>query len=244
MRDFRPTKQHPPSVHREFGIYNWLKSRGVNKKQADEFIKEFSEEEVHSGEMQEMVDFVQSRFVPFCNWTVLKLSGVSKINKGNFPDNKTVHLYCDGSCNNKSNDKGGYGIVLKFMNHSKEISGGSYSNTTSSRMEILAMIIGLEQIQSTYKVIVYSDSQYVVNAVIKDWVFQWEIIGFAGKKNRDLWERFLQVYRKFPKGAIEFVWIRGHDGHEENERCDVLAKEGGQSKVKIKDIVQLKEKVL
>jgi ribonuclease HI len=93
--------------------------------------------------------------------------------------------------------------------------------TTNNRMELMAVIVGLEQLKKTpSKVLVVSDSKYVVDAVNLKWVFGWEKKGFQGKKNPDLWRRFLQVYRKH---EVQFQWIKGHNQHPQNERCDVLA---------------------
>ena len=88
-------------------------------------------------------------------------------------------------------------------------------------MELLAVIVGLEALKTAnIPVTIYSDSKYVVDAVEKKWVFGWQQKGFAGKANADLWSRFLPLYRKF---NVKFVWLKGHAGHPENERCDVLA---------------------
>ena len=121
---------------------------------------------------------------------------------------------------------GGYGVVLMAGQHRKELSQG-YRLTTNNRMELLAVIAGLEALkipQST--VTVYTDSQYVVHSVEKKWLFGWEKINFAGKKNSDLWQRFLKAYRCH---TVIFKWIKGHAGNRENERCDHLAVEAAQS---------------
>ncbi len=98
-------------------------------------------------------------------------------------------------------------------------------------MELLAVIAGLEAIRKLRQdVIIYSDSKYVVDAVEKKWVFGWESKGFAGKKNKDLWMRFLQVYKLH---NVRFHWIKGHAGHPENERCDRLAVAAYQQKDKL-----------
>ena len=96
-----------------------------------------------------------------------------------------------------------------------------FRHTTNNRMELLAVIVGLEKLkQPNMKVLVVSDSKYVVDAVEKKWVFGWEKIGFKGKKNPDLWLRFLKVYRRH---QVDFKWIKGHNNHPQNERCDELA---------------------
>lgn len=117
-------------------------------------------------------------------------------------------------------------MVLMSGPHRKEISAG-YRLTTNNRMELLAVIVGLETLKyDGSDVTVYSDSQYVVNAVDKGWVFGWEKKGFAGKKNADLWMRFLKIYRRH---KVRFVWIKGHADNPENERCDRLAVAAAES---------------
>jgi ribonuclease HI len=130
-----------------------------------------------------------------------------------------IHLYTDGGASGNPGP-GGYGIVLESGPHRKEISAG-YRLTTNNRMELLAVIIGLESIKvDKADVLVVTDSKYVADAVEKKWVFGWEKKGFAKKKNPDLWKRFLQVYRKH---NVLFKWVKGHAGHPQNERCDQLA---------------------
>ncbi len=128
-------------------------------------------------------------------------------------------MFTDGACSGNPGP-GGFGVILRCGNLEKEISGG-YACTTNNRMELLAVITGLEAIKwSNADVTVWSDSSYVVDAVEKEWVFGWERKGFSGKANRDLWTRFLAVYRRH---NVKFRWIRGHNGHPENERCDAMA---------------------
>jgi ribonuclease HI len=104
--------------------------------------------------------------------------------------------------------------------HRKEMSAG-FSLTTNNRMELLAVIVGLETLKGDgHEVTIYSDSRYVVDAVEKGWVFGWERKGFAKKKNPDLWARFLRVYRRH---HVRFVWVKGHASNAENNRCDALA---------------------
>ena len=137
-----------------------------------------------------------------------------------------INLYTDGSAKGNPG-KGGYGIVLKAGNHYKEISQG-YRHTTNNRMELLAVIVGLEHLKSNKSdVVVFSDSKYVVDSVEKKWVFQWQKKGFKGKKNADLWKRFLLIYLKH---NVSFQWIKGHAGHPENEKCDLLAVEASDFK--------------
>lgn len=130
-----------------------------------------------------------------------------------------ITVYTDGSALGNPGP-GGYGIVLKAGQHRKELSGG-FRKTTNNRMELLAVILALEAIKIPgSQVTVYSDSSYVVNAVEKGWVFGWQKKSFKGKKNPDLWRRFLQIY---PKHKVKFQWVKGHAGIPENERCDRLA---------------------
>ena len=130
-----------------------------------------------------------------------------------------VELYTDGSARSNPGP-GGYGVILKYGNTEKELSQG-YRKTTNNRMELLAVIVGLESLtREGVEVHVYSDSKYVVEAVNQGWVFGWQKKGFKNKKNPDLWQRFLKIY---PKHKVKFHWIRGHNDHPFNERCDVLA---------------------
>lgn len=128
-------------------------------------------------------------------------------------------IYTDGSALGNPGP-GGYGVVLMSGRHRKELSAG-FAHTTNNRMELLAVIMGLETLKADGNcVTIYSDSQYVVNSVEKGWVFGWEKKGFSGKKNPDLWRRFLEIYRRH---NVKFVWVKGHADNVENERCDRLA---------------------
>lgn len=134
---------------------------------------------------------------------------------------QSITLYTDGSSRGNPGP-GGYGIVLHLnhTNYYKEISQG-YRKTTNNRMELLAVIVGLETLtKDGCEVLVVSDSRYVVDAVSKGWVFGWEKKSFVGKKNPDLWIRFLKIYRKH---NVKFQWVKGHNNHPVNERCDQLA---------------------
>ena len=134
-----------------------------------------------------------------------------------------ITIFTDGSAQGNPG-KGGYGVVLIAGQHRKEISEG-YRMTTNNRMELVAVIVALESLKKTNsQVKVYSDSKYVVDSIVKGWVFNWKKTGFKKKKNKDLWERFLQIY---PKHRVEFKWLKGHAGIKENERCDELAVEAG-----------------
>jgi len=132
-----------------------------------------------------------------------------------------VNVYTDGACSGNPG-KGGYGIIMEWVGkpYQKEISEG-YRLTTNNRMELLAVIVALEQLKKdNMQVLVFSDSKYVVDSVEKGWVFGWVKKGFKDKKNPDLWRRFLKVYQKH---QVKFKWIKGHNEHPQNERCDQLA---------------------
>jgi ribonuclease HI len=132
-----------------------------------------------------------------------------------------IELYTDGSSRGNPGP-GGYGAILRAGSHYKELSEG-FRLTTNNRMELLSVIVGLEALKLKSGVVhVFSDSKYVVDSVNKGWVFGWEKKGFAGKKNQDLWLRFLKIY---PQHKVTFHWIKGHNSHPENERCDQLAVE-------------------
>ena len=136
-----------------------------------------------------------------------------------------ITLYTDGACSGKPGP-GGYGIVLLYKQHRKELSNG-YKKTTNNRMELLAVIIGLESIkQKEMPVNIYSDSKYVVDAINQKWVFGWVKKGFKDKANPDLWKRFLKTYN--PK-LHTFIWVKGHASTIENNRCDELAVQASKS---------------
>jgi len=130
-----------------------------------------------------------------------------------------IEIFTDGS--SKGNPgPGGLGIVMRYGDKVKEYSEG-FRRTTNNRMELLAVIKALEKLKRyDIPVIVYSDSKYVIDSITKGWLFNWVKIGFRGKKNEDLWRRYLDLHSKF---TIEYSWVKGHAGHPENERCDVLA---------------------
>lgn len=145
-----------------------------------------------------------------------------------------IEIYTDGSSRGNPG-AGGYGVVLISREHKvrRELSGG-YRITTNNRMELLAVIVGLEALKIfPSQVLIYSDSQYVVNAVEKNWLLGWEKTDFKNKKNPDLWKRFLEVYRKH---KVRFQWVKGHAGNPENERCDVLATAAADGKNLLIDV--------
>ncbi len=132
-----------------------------------------------------------------------------------------VTIYTDGAARGNPGP-GGYGIVMLSGPHRKELSEG-YRLTTNNRMELLAVIVALETLKIPGSdVTLYTDSKYVADAVEKGWVFNWVKKRFKGKKNPDLWMRFLDIYKKH---RVKFVWVRGHNNNILNERCDQLAVE-------------------
>lgn len=133
-----------------------------------------------------------------------------------------VEIYTDGAARGNPGP-GGYGVVLLANGHRKELSKG-FRLTTNNRMELMAVIAGLEAMKKQdLKITIYSDSKYVIEAVEKGWVFQWNMKpDFAKKKNRDLWKKFLKLYEY---QNISFVWVKGHSTNKENNRCDELATE-------------------
>lgn len=151
-----------------------------------------------------------------------------------------ISIYTDGASSGNPGP-GGFGTVMISGQHKREISQG-YKLTTNNRMELMSVIAGLEALKSTgNKVLVVSDSKYVVDSVEKGWVFNWQKTGFKGKKNVDLWTRFLRLY---PKNKIKFEWIKGHSGHVMNERCDELAVAAYKSGNLLEDTGYLSEQKL
>lgn len=141
-----------------------------------------------------------------------------------------IKIFTDGASRGNPGP-GGFGVVMIAGTHRKEISEG-FKLTTNNRMELLSVIVALESLKKEgTTVTIYSDSKYVVDSVEQKWVFGWEKKNFKGKKNEDLWKRFLKIYRKH---IVKFVWVKGHASNVENNRCDELAVEaamGGDLKV-------------
>jgi ribonuclease HI len=139
-----------------------------------------------------------------------------------------VHIYTDGAAKGNPGP-GGYGVVMEMVGtpYKKEFFEG-FRHTTNNRMELLAVIVGLEKLKAPKTtVLIVSDSKYVVDSVEKGWVFGWEKKYFKDKKNPDLWMRFLKIYRQH---QVKFKWIKGHNNHPQNERCDELAVMASQQK--------------
>ena len=136
---------------------------------------------------------------------------------------KKVEIFSDGACSGNPGP-GGYGVILRFGEHIKELSGGEHE-TTNNRMELTGVIKGLDALKEPCEVTLTTDSKYVVDSVTKGWVYGWKSKGWTqsdGKPalNVDLWEQLLPLLQKH---KVNFVWVKGHAGHPENERCDKLA---------------------
>ena len=136
---------------------------------------------------------------------------------------KRVQVYTDGACSGNPGP-GGWGAVLRYNGVEKELSGGE-RETTNNRMELCAVIFALEALKEPCEVELYSDSQYVCNALKLGWAKKWQAQGWMRNKkekaqNPDLWERLL---RQYDRQQVEINWVKGHAGHPENERCDRLA---------------------
>ncbi|MBP3309156.1 MAG: ribonuclease HI [Clostridia bacterium] len=137
---------------------------------------------------------------------------------------KEVMLYTDGACRGNPG-RGGWGAILVYGRFEKVMSGGE-RETTNNRMELTAAIEGLRALKEPCSVTLYSDSKYLVDAYSEGWIYGWEKKGFAKVKNPDLWVSMLELTRKH---KVTFVWVKGHAGHEYNERCDRLACEFADS---------------
>ncbi|MEE4214068.1 MAG: ribonuclease HI [Bacteroidales bacterium] len=150
---------------------------------------------------------------------------------------KKITIFTDGAARGNPGP-GGYGVVLQTDRHKKELSEG-YKLTTNNRMELLAVIVGLEALRfKGSEVVIYTDSKYIADAVNKGWVLEWERKAFRKKKNADLWKRFLKVYRQHD---VTIKWVEGHSGIQGNERCDRLAVEASEKRELLEDKGYLEE---
>lgn len=141
-----------------------------------------------------------------------------------------IVIYTDGSARGNPGP-GGYGVVMIYGKHRRELSEG-FQLTTNNRMELLAVIRGLQSLKrDDLPVKIYTDSKYVSDSVNKRWVFNWETKRFKNKKNPDLWKEFLEVYRRM--ASVSFIWVKGHANIPENERCDQLAVEASHGGSKL-----------
>lgn len=148
---------------------------------------------------------------------------------------KKIEIFTDGACSGNPGP-GGYGTILRFNGHEKEMSEG-FKLTTNNRMELLAVIKGFEALKEPCDVTVYSDSKYIVDAINQKWVYKWQMNGWMRNKkekalNSDLWNRLLQSMKQH---KTEFKWVKGHAGHTENERCDFLATEAIKNETLLDD---------
>jgi ribonuclease HI len=142
-----------------------------------------------------------------------------------------ITIYTDGAASGNPGP-GGFGVILISGRHRLEKSEG-YRLTTNNRMELMAVITGLEALKIPgSRVVIYTDSKYVADAVEKRWLFQWESKAFKKKKNQDLWIRFLGIYRKH---QVRFIWIKGHHNNPENENCDRMAVEASKKTTLLED---------
>ena len=146
---------------------------------------------------------------------------------------KEITLYTDGAARGNPGP-GGYGAILMYGHHRKELSQG-FRHTTNNRMELWAIIAGLEEIKNkNIPVVVYSDSQYVVNSVTKGWLETWMKTNFkGGKKNPDLWKKYHALAKNF---SVRMVWVKGHADNPYNNRCDELATAAADGKHLIRDV--------
>jgi ribonuclease HI len=149
-----------------------------------------------------------------------------------------IVIYTDGAARGNPGP-GGLGVVMLYGKHRKELSEG-FRLTTNNRMELLAVIRGLETLKRDDLIVkIYTDSRYVSDAVNKGWVFSWEAKRFKNKKNVDLWQQFLALYRKY---KVQFIWVKGHASIPENERCDRLAVEASHGALLQKDVGYVENK--
>lgn len=146
-----------------------------------------------------------------------------------------ITIYTDGSANNGTHDRGGYGIVLIKNDHSvKQYCGGQYCNTTSARMEMLGVIKALEKCTTQDRVTIYCDNRYVCDTIAFGWIDKWKRNDFQGKKNRDLLRQLLYHYNRLNRKVI-IKWVKGHDGNPNNEIADLLAARGSKRQILIQD---------
>lgn len=139
---------------------------------------------------------------------------------------KNIEIFTDGACSGNPG-AGGWGAILRFGDYEKEISGFD-PHTTNNRMELLAVINAFKLVKEPCNIKVFTDSKYICDAINNNWAENWQQKGFKNKKNPDLWEVLLKLLKKH---NASFIWIKGHNGHPENERCDKLAREAIKNSV-------------
>ncbi|QTA89424.1 ribonuclease HI [Desulfonema magnum] len=193
------------------GFQNALYKGFSSLKDAEEWLSQFKSKE-------DKTYFFQKK------QSVSKTTSVSQIkNPEVSPKADEVTIYTDGGCHNNPGP-GGYGVVLIYGKHRKELSGG-FRRTTNNRMELMACIMGLKKLKRKCSVTLYSDSKYVVNGITKGWARRWQRNGWMRNKtdraeNADLWVQLLDLCNMHD---VKFVWVKGHAGNAGNERCDQLA---------------------
>ena len=141
---------------------------------------------------------------------------------------KEINMYTDGASSGNPGP-GGYGVILKYKDNIKELSGG-FRKTTNNRMELKAVIEGLKSLKENCKVNIYSDSKYIVDAIEQEWIYKWKNFGWKRNKkekllNPDLWKKLFDLLQE---NEVKLFWVKGHYGHPENERCDYLAVKASQ----------------
>lgn len=138
------------------------------------------------------------------------------------PTMKKVEIFTDGACSGNPG-AGGYGVILRYKGHEKELSGGE-AHTTNNRMELTGVIEGLSALKEPCEVVITTDSRYIVDSIEKGWVYNWQKKNWLRKSepvpNTDLWQKLLKLLEIH---KVSFNWVKGHNGHPENERCDRLA---------------------
>ncbi len=214
------------------GVYNsWFGEDGA-KKQVNDFpeaiYKGFYDKETALQWLKEFESETLLAYAPSLFQTAQEAKA-SDDSKNNLQADKVV-IFTDGSAL-KNPGPGGYGTVLLYKKHRKELSGG-YRETTNNRMELMACIKGLEVLKHKSEVVVYSDSKYVIDGMTKGWAKRWQKNGWMRSKkdraeNADLWAQLLKLCEQH---NVEFCWVRGHAGNPENERCDRLAAEAAKMK--------------
>jgi ribonuclease HI len=226
---------------RRAGIYTmWLGEDGAAeqvKNFPDALYKGFHTHEEATAWLKENSPEISSNLVS----ELLKVDGGRTLSEGfESPEDHLkagkVLIYADGGAINNPGP-GGYGIVLKYKGHTKELSGG-FRGTTNNRMEIMACIEALRALKQKSSVVIYSDSKYVVDSISEGWVRRWQANGWMRNReqkaeNADLWQQLLDLCSRH---EVEFHWIRGHAGEIDNERCDQLAMEAARRKYLSADV--------
>lgn len=144
---------------------------------------------------------------------------------------RVINIWCDGSCNNKTKNNGGVGVVIKEGRDIKVIFEGQFISTTSGAMEVYGLLLSLKSIKDKkgVRLRIHCDNKYVVDSIDKGWVFLWEVENWKNRANTELWKKVLKEYRKFPKDRVKLIWVKGHNDNPYNEIADRLAHIGAKS---------------